>query len=73
MKVIELNDGQFLGKFHVGAPLSWGTRSNTLIYHKIEICLKQIKEVNFEYEESNDENNQIYKIEEQMKLYQIDF
>ena len=32
-----------------------------------------MKEVNFQYKESNDENYQIYKNKEQIKLYRIDF
>jgi hypothetical protein len=34
---------------------------------------KHMKEVKLEYEERNDENFQIYQIEEQIKLCRIDF
>jgi hypothetical protein len=40
---------------------------------KMENSYKHMKEVKLEYEESNDENFQIYQIEEQIKLYRIDF
>jgi hypothetical protein len=39
----------------------------------MENSYKHMKEVKLEYEESNDENFQIYQIEEQIKLYRIDF
>jgi hypothetical protein len=39
----------------------------------MENSYKQMKEVKFKYKESNYENYQIYKIEEQIKLYRIDF
>jgi hypothetical protein len=71
--IIELDDEQFLGKFHVATLLPWWIKSNTMTCQKIENSYKHMKEVKLEYEESNDENFQIYQIEEQIKLYRIDF
>ena len=68
--VLELDEAQFLGKFHDWSPFRWGAMRRTLEWTKTENEAETRKMVDLEYEGGHIEFYQKCEFEENFKSYQ---